>query len=243
MTKSSPKKLDSQTWLTGEYVIYWGLIWAIISSILYLTYSVVDPQTTRPAWFILTTTGLEEVGLLISGCLCLRNWRSSSISGGTVWLLFAIAIFAFFGGNMWFCLWEMVWGLNPAASAGNLFFVLFYLILIAGMRLAILERDVQLARQQWVIVAGVAAIGLTMGCWLTTLSARAVTVPQQSGVMTIAQAASRGTMVQMNAPTIPPQGKIASSKLPPDWVVSIDRSIDRCSHLWAPLIYSMCSAI
>ena len=84
MTKSSPKKLDSQTWLTGEYVIYWGLIWAIISSLLYLNYSVVDPQTTRPGWFILATTGLEQVGLLISGCLCLRNWRSAYISGGTV---------------------------------------------------------------------------------------------------------------------------------------------------------------
>ena len=243
MTKSSPKKLDSQTWLTGEYVLYWGLIWAIISSILYLTYSVVDPQTTRPGWFILTTTGLEQVGLLISGCLCLRNWRSSSISGGTVWLLFAIAMFAFFGGNMWFCLWEMLWGLDPAASAGNLFFVLFYLILIAGMRLAILDRNVQLARQQWIVVAGVAAIGLTMGCWLTTLSARAVRVPPQSGAMTIAQAASsRGTMVKTNAPTIPPKCKVASSKLPPDWVLAIDRSMQPLVSTFN-LFYVLCDLV
>ena len=85
----------------------------------------------------------------------------------------------------------------------------------SGMRLAILDRDVQLARQQWVVVAGVVAIGLMMGCWLTTLSARAVRAPQQSGVMTIVAASSRQTM-GISAPTIPHHSKIASSKLPPD---------------------------
>ena len=146
---------------------------------------------------------------------CLSKDFAFTFAGGLVWLLFEIAIFAFLGGNMWFCLWEMLWGLNSAASAGNLFFVLFYLILIAGMRLAILDRDVQLARQQWVVVAGVVAIGLMMGCWLTTLSARAVRAPQQSGVMTIVAASSRQTM-GISAPTIPHHSKIASSKLPPD---------------------------
>lgn len=180
MTKSRLEKSEIQPWLRGEYVIYWGIIWAMISAVLYLNFSVVDHHAARPIWFILVTTGLEEIGLLISGYLCWRNWQNPDIpSGRAVWLLFSIAIAAFFGGNLWFCLWELKWGLDPAASAGNPFFVLFYLILIAGMRLAILDRDVQLARQQWVVVVAVAAIGLTMGCWLTTLSARAI-VPRQS---------------------------------------------------------------
>jgi hypothetical protein len=123
MTKSAPDKSGIQTWLSAEYIIYWGLIWSAISLVLYLNFSVVDPSIARPGWFILTTTGLEEIGLLISGCLCLRNWKSVDISSGrAVWLLFAIAIFAFFIGNLWFCLWELLWGLDPAASAGNLFF-------------------------------------------------------------------------------------------------------------------------
>ena len=230
MTKSSPDKSASQNWLTGEYVIYWGAIWATISALLYLNFSVVDPQTMRPAWFTVTTVGLEEVGLIVSGCLCLRNWRSTYIAGGrTVWLLFAIAMFAFFIGNLWFCLWEVLWRLEPAASAGNPFFVLFYLILIAGMRLAILDRDVRLASQQWVLVAGVATLGLTMGCWLTTLSARAVVSVPSIAAVTIADATSRQPTTTITAPTIPTQITnrhiITTPNRPPDWVLAIDRSM------------------
>jgi hypothetical protein len=230
MTKSRLGQLDVQTWLRGEYVIYGGIIWAIISTVLYLNFSAVGTHHTRPIWFILATTGLEEIGLLISGYLCWRNWRSPDIpSGRAVWLLFAIAIFAFFGGNLWFCLWEVRWGLDPAASAGNPFFVLFYLMLIAGMRLAILDRDVQLARPQWAIVLGVAAIGLTIGCWLTTISARAITVTPTT-VVAIAQAGtdSRET-TKISVPTRPSPSIVnSSSNAPaqtPEWVLAIDRAM------------------
>jgi hypothetical protein len=248
MTKLSPKKLKIPTWIGGEYVTYWGLIWATISLILYLNFSVVDPSTARPVWFILTTTGLKEIGLLISGCLCWRNWSSEDITGGrAVWLLLAIAIFAFFGGNLWFCLWEMLWGLDPAASAGNPFFVLFYLILIAGMRLAILDRDVQLARQQWVVVIGVAAMGLTMGCWLTTLSARAVTAPPIMGSMAIVQAAARGEMsAGISAPMVPletvSQSTATAPERPPEWVLAIDRSMHPLVHTFN-LFYMLCDLV
>jgi hypothetical protein len=117
MTKSRLEKSATQTWLRGEYVTYWGVIWAVISTVLYLNFSVVDDHAARPVWFILATTGLEEIGLLISGYLCWRKWQSPNIpSGRSVWLLFAIAIFAFFSGNLWFCLWEVQWGLDPALS-------------------------------------------------------------------------------------------------------------------------------
>ncbi len=231
MTKLRLEKLDMQAWLRGEYITYWGIIWSVVAAVLYLNFSVVDAHHTRPIWFILTTTGLEELGLLISGYLCWRNWQSPDIpSGRAVWLLFAIAIFAFFGGNLWFCLWEVLWGLDPAASAGNVFFVLFYLILIAGMRLAILDRDVQLARLQWAIVLGVAAIGLTMGCWLTTISARAITVPPTTAAVAISQdVADPRLLDQTNMPTLrsPAIGKSSSISLaqPPEWVLAIDRSM------------------
>ncbi len=231
MTKSRLGQLDVQTWLRGEYVTYGGIIWAILSAVLYLNFSVVDAHNARPIWFILATTGLEEIGLLISGYLCWRNWQSPDIpSGRAVWLLFAIAIFAFFGGNLWFCLWEVRWGLDPAASAGNPFFVLFYLMLIAGMRWAILDRDVQLARPQWAIVIGVAAVGLTMGCWLTTISARAITVPPTTAAVAITQDVvdSPGT-AEISVPILPPQSIIKSSSIapehPPEWVLAIDRSM------------------
>ncbi len=247
MTKSSPAKSERKHWLTGEYVIYWGLIWVAISSILYLNFSVVDPHTTRPAWFTLTTIGLEEVGLIVAGYLCWRNWRSNYIAGGrAVWLLFAIAMLAFFVGNFWFCLWEVLWGLEPAASAGNPFFVLFYLILIAAMRLAILDRDVRLAVQQWVLVAGVAMLGLTMGCWLTTLSARAVVSVPSIEIATIADASSHPPIATIGAPTIPTQlvnnNTIASPKHPPDWVLAIDRSMQPLVSTFN-LFYVLCDLV
>jgi hypothetical protein len=247
MTKSRSEKSDPQTWLRGEYVTYWGIIWAVISTILYLNFSVVDADAARPMWFLLTTTGLEEVGLLISGYLCWRNWQSPNIpSGRAVWLLFAIAIFAFFCGNLLFHFWELQWGLDPAASAGNLFFVLFYLILIAAMRLAILDRDVQLAPQQWIVVGAVAAIGLTIGCWLTTLPARANILPIPSSVE-IAQASSnRSLTVGMMTPTISDRSTAKSTlnnlETPPEWVLAIDRSMQPLVTTFN-LFYVLCDLV
>jgi hypothetical protein len=249
MTKLPSEKLDLQTWICGEYVSYWGIIWATISLILYLNFSIVDLNTSRPEWFILTTTGLEEIGLLVSGFLCLRNWQSQYISGGrAVWLLFAIAIFAFFVGNLWFCFWELLWGLDPASSAGNPFFVLFYLILIAGMRLAILDRDVQLAPQQWVVVLGVAAVGLTVGCWLTTLSAKAVMLPSTITPHAIVQTGSSGeTMIETITPIIPAQTTgsehpVRFQKVTPEWVMSIDRAMQPLVSTFN-LFYVLCDLV
>jgi hypothetical protein len=161
-------------------------------------------------------------------------------------LLFAIAIFAFFGGNLWFCLWEVQWGLDPAASAGNPFFVLFYLMLIAAMRLAILDRDVQLAPQQWIVVGGVAAIGLTIGCWLTTMPARAMILPTPSSVE-IAQASSnRGLAAGTIAPTIHREsiakGTLNRLGTTPEWVLAIDRSMQPLVTAFN-LFYVLCDLV
>jgi hypothetical protein len=248
MKKSSLDKSELKNWLSGEYIIYWGVIWATIALVLYLNFSVIDASATHPAWFILVTTGLEEIGLLVSGCLCLRNYRSEYISSGrAVWLLFAIAMFAFFVGNFWFSLWEMLWRLDPAASAGNPFFVLFYLILIAGVRLAILDRDVRLVRQQWVAVVGVAAIGLTMGCWLTTLSARAVIAPTIAPIVKIQdRATDRSIDRTISAPKIPTQttsqNTDESSQRPPEWVLAIDRAMQPLVTTFN-LFYVLCDLI
>ncbi len=253
MTKSSLTKSDVANWFTGEYVTYWGLIWAAIALILYLNFSAIDAESHRPVWFILITIGLEEIGLLISGILCWRNWQSEyTPSGRAVWLLFAIAILAFFTGNMWFSLWELLWGLDPAASAGNPFFVLFYLILIAGVRLAILDRDVQLARQQWVIVIGVAAVGLIIGCWLTTLAGRAVPLaptmasPTMTGMSQVPEG-NRGMMAGVAAPPISRQttnnlNPIIVAKHPPDWVLEIDRSMKPLANTFN-LFYVLCDLV
>ena len=225
MTKSASDKLNSD-WPRGELVIYWGLVWSAIGLILYLNFSVVDSATARPSWFVVTTTSLEEIALLISGWLCWRNWQSEYIAGSkAVWLLFAIAIMSFFTGNLWFTLWELVWKLDPAASAGNPFFVLFYLILIAGVRLAILDRDVRLVPQQWTIVAGVVAVGLTIGCWLTTIPARAEIVSSTPTIVASIQPQATPIATQVIPSPTASQSPVLAPARPPEWVLAIDRSM------------------
>ncbi|WP_310488105.1 hypothetical protein [Chamaesiphon sp. VAR_69_metabat_338] len=247
MTKSSLAKSDRQTQITGEYVIYWGIIWAAISLAIYLNFSVVEANAARSPWFIMATIGLEEIGLLVSGWLCLRNYRYESIvSGRAVWLLFALAMFTFFIGNLWFSAWELLWGLDPAASIGNVFFVLFYAIAIAAMRLAILDRDVQLVPQQWAIVGGVVALGLMMGCWLTTLSARAVPAPLVGSIAIVRADGSTQAIVKTSLPPIDVPAanprQIANSPQPPAWVLAIDRSMQPLVDSFN-LFYVLCDLV
>jgi hypothetical protein len=245
MTKSTTAGLDKQPWIKGEYVTYWGIIWSVLALILYLNFSIVDPGTKHPTWFIVTTMGFEEIGLAIAGLLCWRNWRSDYIpSGRGVWLLFAIAMFAFFIGNICFSSWELVWGLDPAASAGNPFFGLFYLMLIGGVRLAMLDREFELARKQWVVVASIATIGLIVGCWLTTISATAAptsAIPQvsrQPNPILQTGTTLSNSEPSPQSPSLPPTPAIER----PSWVVEIDRWMQPLVSTFN-LFYVLCDTI
>ncbi len=245
MAKSVENISNWQALLRGENITYWGIFWSIISLALYLNFSVVEPGTTRPIWFIISTTGMEEIGLLISGCLCWRNWQSQYIpSGRGVWLLFAIATLAFFVGNLWFCAWELLWGLDPAASAGNIWFALFYLMLIAGVRLAILDRDVQLARLQWILVMSVATLGLMIGCWLTTITARAEFTPPHTTISSTEAITLVNRHVEggVPAPTMPQNISKTESLLPPRWVSEIDRAMQPLVTTFN-LFYVLCDLV
>jgi hypothetical protein len=188
--------------------------------------------------------------LLVAGGLCWRNWRSHHIpSGRGVWLLFAIATFAYGMGNLWFALWELLWGLDPAASAGNLWYVLFYLMLIGGVRLAILDRDVQLAAPQWLIVASVAVCGLIIGCWLTTATARAELMPAAlpvSGSLEQEVTLSSRT-VGVHSPQLNQRDPLQqvgkrASQTPPGWVLAIDRSMQPLVTTFN-LFYILCDLV
>jgi hypothetical protein len=241
MTRSAITKIDKKSWLNGELVTYGGLIWSALALVIYFTFSAVDATSSRPLWFILATTGFEEIALLGSGYLCWRNWRNENIpSGRGVWLLFALAMAAFFIGNLCFCTWEVLWGLDPAASIGNPWFVLFYLMLIAGTRLAILDRDVRLGNQQWAIVGVVVAIGMTIGCWLTTMSARAVDLPATKPILVAqVQEIERQPPQITTAPQLERQARLQP---PPDWVVTIDRAMHPLVETFN-LFYVLCDLV
>jgi hypothetical protein len=234
MTKFLQHDPNEPIWLKGEYVTYWGITWSVISLILYLNFTVIAPEYAHAPWFIMTITGFKTIGSLISGCLCLRNWWSECISNSkTVWLLLAIALFAFLIGSFWFCLWEVWWKLDPSASAGDPFFVIFYLVSIAGIRLLIIGRDIQLGRQQWLAVLGIAALGSIVSTSLTTFSARAelpLRVDRINPIVSVKVAFTaeseisryRSTIAQISAPTIPSQVTLKPKNIQPTWVLKID---------------------
>jgi hypothetical protein len=246
MSRSTAPELDNPMWLRGEYITYWGIIWSVLALILHLNFGTIDPSSKPQTWFVLTTLGFEQIGLLVAGMLCWRNWRSDYIpSGRGVWLLFAIAMLAFFVGNLCFGWWELVWGLDPAASVGNLFFGLFYLMLIGGVRLAMLDRDVQLAKPQWVAVAGIAIVGLTIGCWLTTFSAKAelpIAVTPQVRIDTGSTLQTGESLITskppLHAPSLPTNNSIEH----PGWVVEIDRWMQPLVSTFN-LFYVLCDTI
>jgi hypothetical protein len=231
-----------QALLKGENITYLGIFLSVLSLLCYLSFSVVEPGTPRPLWFVLATTALEEISLILAGLLCWRNWQSSAIpSGKTVWLWFALAMGAFAIGNCWFTLWEVWWGLDPAASAGNLFFVIFYVGLILGARAAIVHKDVRLSRRQWSIVLGTAIFGIIMavGLHITPASAKSDSpleinrLPARGQVAAvlpsaIASDADRlllgqsqiGSSLDRSQPAI---AVVLTSQPPPSWVIAIDR--------------------
>jgi hypothetical protein len=243
MHKFFPSDLNQQTWIEGKYVIYGGLTWSAIALVLYLSFNFLIPDRAHSPWFIVTINGLEEIGLLISGCLCLRNWWSEYISTSRkAWLLLAIAIFAFSIGNLWFCLWEIYWKLDPSASAGNPFFAIFYLVLIAGIRLVIIDRDLRLSHQQWLAVLGISALGLIISSSLTTFSARAeiplrvnsiqsIVITQVESTATQRILSESGIVGANSPPTIPDRISLKPKQFQPKWVLRIDR-------LMQPLISS-----
>jgi hypothetical protein len=227
MTRTASTDSDKYTWLRGEYVTYWGIIWSVLALILHLNFSIIDFSSKQPTWFILTTLSFEQIGLVVSGLLCWRNWQSDYIpSGKGVWLLFAIAMFAFFIGNLGFGAWELIWGLDPAASIGNPFFGLFYVMLIGGVRLAMLDRDVELAKPQWILVASIATIGLTIGCWLTTMSARAespTTLSPQISLHSTTLRSMGQTSIALKPLSPVPSIAETSPIERPNWVMTLDR--------------------
>jgi hypothetical protein len=228
-------KTKDKDWLTSEKIIYAGIIWATIASIGYLSFSIVENGVERPLWFTIATTAIEQIALLGASFLCWRNWQSKFIpSGRIVWLLFAIAMAVFFTGNLCFSAWELLWGLDPAASAGNPWFVIFYLLTIAGMRLAITHEQVVLNRTQWAVVAGIGTFGIIMAIWLTAAVPK---LPATNNNIATINTATQTISALPSAPTI-----IKQKPQPPAWVSQIDRSMQPAIGTFN-LFYVLCDLV
>jgi hypothetical protein len=109
---------------------------------------------------------LELSAFLSAGFLGLRNYLNPKIlSDRMIWLCLGIGTLSFFIGDLIFLYWEVILERSPNITLGDIFFVNFYIFLIAGMSLAVTFRKVRLIPWQWVTIVIVALAATWLGWW------------------------------------------------------------------------------
>jgi hypothetical protein len=194
-------------------VMYWTLLLSGISLIFYLFFSGPMQGVERPLWYRIIGLCLQNVALIGSGLLCLRNGFSKRMpSGSQVWLLIGAALFSFLIGNLFFGFWELLWHLDPVGSLGDPFFVIFYVCLSLGMLLAIASKRIQLKIYQWLIVGVITLYAGAMATWIMTPPPISIN-SKTPAVVTTAPALSN---------SVPALAKAVDA---PGWVKSIDLAL------------------
>jgi hypothetical protein len=157
-----------------QTIVISAITWGVLALFFYLLFGIkVTLGEEADTWYAIGTYVFEQVAFLGAALLCLRNWENRQmVSGRTVWLLLGLGTFLYFLGNFFFGIWELVFGLDPDISLGDLFFLPCYICLGWGMILAILPRRLNMGMFQWLLVVTVAILG-TLGTYLLITLANA----------------------------------------------------------------------
>jgi hypothetical protein len=207
-----------------QNIIYWAVVWSVLSIFVYMFFSGPAQGIERPFWYRLFTAYiLQNVPSLVAGMLCIRNGLSRRMpSGSIVWLLMGIALISYFVGNIFFSSWELVWHLNSTGSLGDPFFTIFYVCLSLAMFISIASKRIRLKLYQWAIVAGISIYAISIAMWILKPPAASptATVPEPSVSTSQVQTATTAP----TAPTAPDLTKPESNPTPaaPGWVMFWD---------------------
>ena len=192
MSNISDKSSNPKPLFSVKTIVIAGIVWAVLALLFFLLFSFTPPGVERPKWYVIGTYVFEQVAYLSAAILCFRNWRSPQIvSGRQVWLGIGSGMLFYFLGNFLFGLWELAWQLDPDVSLGDLFFIAAYLCLVWGMIQAVISRRLNLEKWQWGIVAAIAAIGIALAYWVTTVGgapAQAAMLSSSNHIEVVAQA-------------------------------------------------------
>ncbi|MFE4108277.1 hypothetical protein [Almyronema epifaneia] len=218
-------------------VVLFCIAWGLVSLIFFLLFSVPPPGGEHPAWFFYGITVLETGAFAIATLLCFRNWGSSQIvSGRGVWLLLGLGLLCFTLGNVLFFFWGTVWGLDPAVSLGDFFYILCYVFLILGMLRAVLPRRLNLEAMQWLTIAGIGLAGVALAIFLNYFAvAEAASLPRPSLMAAAYAQASPPPQPTETAPVVPPEGAApdaaaedpSAAPTAPAWIVSLDNYLSQ----------------
>ncbi len=198
---------------------------AIVTTLTYIVFGGLSTSAEHPVWYrILTSCVLLNFALLVSAILCLRNGLSRIMpSGRNVWLLLGCALLSFLGGSIFFSAWELAWGLNPAGSLGDPFFVVFYIFLPIAMLMAIVRKKISLKTYQWFFLGATAAFSSLLVVTITLLMPPVATAaPSDPAPVVQAAPSASDAATPATAPAVPAKAPVKSA---PDWVMAIDTAI------------------
>ncbi|MFH7029028.1 MAG: hypothetical protein ACHBN1_27465 [Heteroscytonema crispum UTEX LB 1556] len=170
MSSAYDKLYPSKSIFSTQNIVLASIAWAVLALLFFLLFSAkipgVDGKESRADWYVIGTNIFEALAYLGAGILCLRNWRSPQIvSGRNVWLAIGIGMLSYFLGGIFFGYTEIVLKEEPIVSLGDIFFVVTYLFVGAGMILAVASRRLNLEKWQWMIVFAIGVFGSALA-WL-----------------------------------------------------------------------------
>lgn len=172
MNKSANKFAILTNLLTGQNIIFVGILWSAFTIFFFLSFSITLPGEDSPLWYSLGTYLLETIPYGLAAWLCYRNWKSPQIaSGREVWFFIGLGLASYFVANFLFGIWELYFGLDPEISPADLFYVGFTVCVGWGMVLAVLPRRLNLELKQWGIIAIIAIVGTAFALWLNAATA------------------------------------------------------------------------
>ncbi|MEH2014435.1 hypothetical protein [Nostoc sp.] len=172
MNNSYENSFLSKSIFTTQNIVLANIGWAVLALLYYLLFSAKVPGAdgieSRAEWYVIGTNIFEGLAYLSAGILCLRNWLSPQIvSGRNVWLLIGLGMLSYLVGGIIFGYTEIVLKNEPDVSLGDIFFVLTYLLLGAGMIFAVTSRRINLEKWQWLIVLAIAMSGSLLAWWIS----------------------------------------------------------------------------
>ncbi|PSR17008.1 hypothetical protein C8255_14850 [filamentous cyanobacterium CCP3] len=205
------------------------IAWGVITLLFFLLFTAPGEDGAQPAWFLLGINLLETGAFFLAGLLCFRNWRSTQIaSGRNVWFWIGLGLVFYVLGNVMFFLWGNIWGLDPAVSLGDFFYIFSYIFLAAGMFKAVLPRRLNLELPQWLMVVGIGLGGILLTIFVSLAAAEAAVVPG-APAPTLYLAQTAAPAAPETAPEVAPEAvppavpePVAEPSTAPGWVLQLD---------------------